>query len=129
VETPAIGAGRGGTHEDDPNEPIKLLEVNAATLSTGSVEPFGFTPTQSVPFRTVIAEVTPEEFERIRKNEIGLPQDGLREAGEGLSSEGHQRSSRRPREKPRGFREVPERAEQGANTGSTDGGDNGPADM
>ncbi len=63
-----------GTNEDDPNEPIKLLEVNAATLSTGSVEPFGFTPTQSIPFRTVIAEVTPEEFERIRKNEIGLPE-------------------------------------------------------
>lgn len=61
-------------NEDEPGEPIKLLEVNAATVATGSVEPFAFAPTASVPFATSIAEVTPEEFERIRRNELPLPQ-------------------------------------------------------
>lgn len=59
--------------EIDPAEPIKLLEVNAATFATGSVEPFAFAPTQSVPFPTVIAEVTPSEFQRIESGEIALP--------------------------------------------------------
>lgn len=61
-------------NEDEPGEPIKLLEVNAATVATGSVEPFAFAPSASVPFPTAIAEVTPEEFERIQRNEIALPQ-------------------------------------------------------
>jgi hypothetical protein len=62
-----------GDREDEPGEPIKLLEVNAATVATGSVEPFAFAPSASVPFPTVLAEVTPEEFERIQRNEIELP--------------------------------------------------------
>ena len=59
--------------EDAADEPIKLLEVNAATVATGSVEPYAFAASASVPFPTVIAEVTPEEFERIQRNEIALP--------------------------------------------------------
>jgi len=60
-------------NEDEPGEPIKLLEINAATVATGSVEPFAFAPSASVPFPTTIAEVTPEEFERIKRNELQLP--------------------------------------------------------
>jgi len=60
-------------NEDEPGEPIKLLEVNVATVATGSVEPFAFAPSSSVPFATAIAEVTPEEFELIQRNEIQLP--------------------------------------------------------
>jgi hypothetical protein len=60
-------------NEDEPGEPIKLLEVNAATVATGSVEPYAFAPSASVPFATAIAEVTPEEFERIQRNELALP--------------------------------------------------------
>ena len=59
--------------EDAADEPIKLLEVNAATVATGSVEPYAFAPSTSVPFPTVIAEVTPEEYGRIQRNEIKLP--------------------------------------------------------
>ncbi len=59
--------------EDAPDEPIKLLEANVATVATGSVEPFAFSPSEAVPFPTVIAEVTPEEFESIQRNEIKLP--------------------------------------------------------
>lgn len=61
-------------NEDEPNEPIKLLEVNAATVATGSVERYAFGPSASVPFPTVIAEVTPEEFDRISRHELKLPE-------------------------------------------------------
>ncbi len=62
-----------GDNEDAPGEPIKLLEVNGATVATGSVEVFAFAPSKSVPFPITIAEVTPEEFERIRRAELPLP--------------------------------------------------------
>jgi hypothetical protein len=60
-------------NEDSLDEPIKLLEVNAATIATGSVEPFSFAPSKSVPYRTVIAEITPDELARVQSNEIKLP--------------------------------------------------------
>ena len=59
--------------EDAPDEPIKLLEVNAATFASGSIEPFSFSPSADVPYRTVIAEITPDELERVRRNELPLP--------------------------------------------------------
>jgi hypothetical protein len=60
--------------EGSQEEPIRLLEVNAATVPTGSVEPFGFSPTEEIPFRTVIAEITPEELESVQLNPESLPQ-------------------------------------------------------
>jgi hypothetical protein len=60
--------------EGEPNEPIKLLEVNAATLASGSVMPFAFAKTNSIPYRTVIAEVTPDEFELIQHEKLSLPE-------------------------------------------------------
>jgi hypothetical protein len=60
-------------NEGSRDEPIRLLEVNAATVSTGSVEPFAFSPTEEVPFRTVIAEITPEELQTLRSNPEALP--------------------------------------------------------
>lgn len=59
--------------EGSQDGPIRLLEVNAATVPTGSVEPFGFSPTAEIPFKTVIAEVTPEEFESLRSKPEALP--------------------------------------------------------
>lgn len=61
-------------NEESQEEPIRLLEVNAATVSTGSVEPFTFSPTQEIPFSTVIAEITPEEFESLQINPEALPE-------------------------------------------------------
>jgi len=55
-----------------PDAPIRLLEVNASTPATGSVEPYGFAPTVDVPFRTVIAEITPEEYEQLLANPAAL---------------------------------------------------------
>ncbi|WP_437648109.1 hypothetical protein [Sorangium sp. So ce362] len=60
-------------NEASATEPIKLLEVNAATVATGGVTPFEFAPTQDVPFPTVIAEVTPTEFEAIQAGDSKLP--------------------------------------------------------
>jgi hypothetical protein len=54
-------------------EPIRLLEVNAAAVPTGSVEPYTFSPTEEIPFRTVIAEVTPEELESLRSKPEDFP--------------------------------------------------------
>lgn len=59
--------------EGSQEEPIRLLEVNAATVATGSVEPFAFSPTVEIPFSTVIAEITPEELEWIRSKPEALP--------------------------------------------------------
>lgn len=60
-------------NEGSGDEPIRLLEVNAATVPTGSVEPFAFSPTEEIPFRTVIAEITPEELQTIRSHPEALP--------------------------------------------------------
>jgi hypothetical protein len=55
-------------NEDDPAEPIKLIEVNTATVSTGSLEAFGFAPTKNVPYPTLIAEVTQDELDELRRS-------------------------------------------------------------
>ncbi len=62
-----------GPREDASDEPIKLLEVNAGTPASGSVEVFGFAPTQEVPFPVQIAEITPEEVEQLRREPALLP--------------------------------------------------------
>lgn len=59
--------------EDAPEEPIKLLEVNLATFSTGSVQAFAFGPADDIPYASVIAEVTPDEMDQILARKIALP--------------------------------------------------------
>jgi len=56
-------------------EPIKLLEVNENTVSTGagSIEVFSFSPTRDVPYVTEIAEVTPEQYARLEGGAIRAP--------------------------------------------------------
>lgn len=60
--------------EVSENEPIKLLEVNTATVPSG-VMPlhFGPAPGSGIPYPSIIVEVTPAEFEKIRSNELKLP--------------------------------------------------------
>ena len=62
-----------GDREQAPDEPIKLLEVNAATVPTGSVEVFTFSPSAEVPYRVQIAEITPEELEQFRGDPTAVP--------------------------------------------------------
>ncbi|MHB1558164.1 MAG: hypothetical protein ACYC61_11935 [Isosphaeraceae bacterium] len=54
--------------------PIKLLEVNKNTPESGIMPlHFGPAPASGIPYASVIIEVTPNEFEKIRSNELKLP--------------------------------------------------------
>lgn len=61
--------------QEQAAEPIKLLEVNQNTPASG-VMPLGFgpAPASGIHFPSVIIEVTPDEFEKIQKKELKLPQ-------------------------------------------------------
>jgi hypothetical protein len=61
--------------ESRTEEPIKLLEINHGTIAAGIMPlEFGPVPAEGLHFATVIVEVTPEEFESIRRCEMPLPQ-------------------------------------------------------
>jgi hypothetical protein len=53
---------------------IKLLEVNEQTVPSGIV-PVGFAPhpASGLHYPSVIIEVTPQEYEAIRRKELNLP--------------------------------------------------------
>ena len=55
-------------------EPIKLLEVNENTVPSG-IMPIQFAPSPAsgITYPTTIIEVTPQEYERIKKHELALP--------------------------------------------------------
>lgn len=55
----------------DPNEPIKLLEVNEATVPSGVV-PVYFGPGGGVSYPSVVVELTGSEFSRLGKD-LPLP--------------------------------------------------------
>ncbi len=57
-----------------PIEPIKLLEVNTNTVASGVLPvQFGPAPASGIPYPSIIVEVSPEEFERIKTHELKLP--------------------------------------------------------
>jgi len=60
--------------EQRPDEPVKLLEVNDATIPSG-IMPLQFAPDAAfgMPYSSVIVEVTPQEFEDIRNQSLLLP--------------------------------------------------------
>lgn len=62
--------------EQNPEEPIKLLEVVKGTIERG-IEPIAFTadPARGIEYPTVIVEVSPREYESIRAEGI-LGYDG-----------------------------------------------------
>jgi hypothetical protein len=62
--------------EASRTEPIKLLEVNENTVPSG-VMPlhFGPVPAIGIPFPSIIVEVTPDEFAKIKTHELKLPND------------------------------------------------------
>lgn len=62
--------------ESNEREPIKLLEVNAATIPSGVV-PLHFAPAPAagIHYPSVIIEVTPGEFQQIRRHELPLPRN------------------------------------------------------
>jgi hypothetical protein len=60
--------------ETRAEEPIKLLEVNEKSVPVG-IMPLGFgpAPAHGIHYPSIIVEVTPEEFEKIRADELTLP--------------------------------------------------------
>ena len=59
-------------------ERISLLEVNENTIPSGIVPiPFDPIPASGIHFPSIIVEVTPDEFAKIQRNELSLP-DGWR---------------------------------------------------
>jgi hypothetical protein len=57
-----------------PIEPIKLLEVNTNTVASGVLPvQFGPAPASGIPYPSIIVEVSPEEFEKIKAKELMLP--------------------------------------------------------
>jgi hypothetical protein len=53
---------------------IRLLEVNAAAVPAG-ILPLHFSPAPAsgIPYPSIIIEITPEEFERLKAHELELP--------------------------------------------------------
>jgi len=63
-----------GDVEPGSNEPIKLLEVNENTVPSGIMPlQFGPSPASGLHYSSVILEVTPDEFQKIKNQELKLP--------------------------------------------------------
>lgn len=58
--------------ERDPAEPLKLLEINDNTIPSGIV-PLGFSPAPGIPYPSIIIEITPVEFDLMKKGKLKLP--------------------------------------------------------
>ncbi len=65
---------RSGEQEGSASEPIKLLEVNYATIPSG-ILPVCFGPHESVglTFPSIMIDVTPDEFDQLQARELALP--------------------------------------------------------
>lgn len=60
--------------ENDPKEPVKLLEVNENTTADGILPIFfGPRPERGIPYPSVIVEVTPTEYQQILQGTLTLP--------------------------------------------------------
>jgi hypothetical protein len=53
---------------------IRLLEINPDTFATGVVQSFYFPPSDEIPYPLVLAEVTPDEWQKVLLDEIPLPE-------------------------------------------------------
>jgi hypothetical protein len=60
--------------EDGEDEPIKLLEVNPESTETGRIDSFQFDPAGDITYPSVVAEVTPREFQLIELDLLALPE-------------------------------------------------------
>lgn len=58
----------------DKTTEIRLLEINSMTFPAGAVLSFYFPPDEEFPYPTIMAEITPEEWQKVLRNEIPLPE-------------------------------------------------------
>jgi hypothetical protein len=67
---------------------IRLIEVNHNGIPTGRVDAFYFAPFEKVPFEIYLADITPDEWQKVLSGEIALPQGwSLKESKQYLRSE------------------------------------------
>lgn len=59
--------------KDGDEVEIRLIEINPNTLPTEAIEVFYFSPSKDVPLPVRIADVTPEEWEKVKRGDIPLP--------------------------------------------------------
>jgi hypothetical protein len=64
--------------ENDPTEPIKLLEVNPNTTVSGIV-PVGLSthPSYGIDYPSIVVEIHPSEFAQLQQGELRLPDGWL----------------------------------------------------
>lgn len=53
---------------------VRLLEINPETFPSGMVQSFYFPPSDEIPCAMFLAEVRPEEWQKILRHEIPLPE-------------------------------------------------------
>ncbi|MEX2142910.1 MAG: hypothetical protein WD894_26875 [Pirellulales bacterium] len=60
--------------EGDPDEPIKLLEINPHTTVSGVV-PVGLSthPSSGIHYPSIVVEIHPSEFTQLQQGQITLP--------------------------------------------------------
>ncbi|MGO8818755.1 MAG: hypothetical protein ACLQVG_29275 [Terriglobia bacterium] len=63
--------------EEDPNEPVKLLEVLEGALERG-IEPMVFVPdpAHGIEYPVVIVEISPKEYEALRDGKLSVDNEG-----------------------------------------------------
>lgn len=61
------------TPNESDDEPIKLLEVNQNVPNDSQIEFFNFAASEHFPYRSLVAEISPAQLERVREGSILLP--------------------------------------------------------
>lgn len=59
---------------DPAGQVVRLVEVTDLVPETGEFYPIEFGPTREMPYRTILAQVTPDEWTRITRREMALPE-------------------------------------------------------
>ncbi len=52
---------------------IRLIEVIRTAMTADTVDVFNFSPSEGVPFKLHIADVTPEDWQKVKQGKIALP--------------------------------------------------------
>lgn len=73
-DTVNVAVEHAGEAPAGNGETIKLLEINENTIPSGVVPiQFAPAPASGIHFPSVIVEVTPDEFQQIKRRELSLP--------------------------------------------------------
>lgn len=60
-------------YSHDGDSAVRLLEVNTDTVAAGRVRPFLFAASDQYPLPVYVADITPEEWDKVERRAIPLP--------------------------------------------------------